>query len=70
MPSRSENEIYDNIIGLTVKENIERPPILTNLYGVCGSDEYSMQVNDCHWFKLKESPTNIILFPLNFLKKS
>ena len=29
-----------------------------------------MQVSDCHWFSLNESPTNIILFPLSLDKKS
>lgn len=34
-----------------------------------GTAEWSIHVKDCHWFLLRESPTNIMLFPLNFSRK-
>ena len=44
-------------------------PILVKLYLAAGTALWSMQVSDCHWFKLNESPTNIILFPLSLDNK-
>lgn len=58
------------IISLTGNMNVDSPPILNSLYGVCGLAVWSIQVSDCHWFKLSESPTNMMLFPLNLCKKS
>lgn len=35
-----------------------------------GAAACSMHTSDCHWFRLMESPTNSIFFPLHLLSKS
>jgi hypothetical protein len=37
---------------------------------VRGTDDEIKQIKDSHWFRPRESPTNIILFPLIFSKNS
>lgn len=37
---------------------------------VFGTQEWIIHANELNWFKLKESPTNIIFFPLYFARKS
>ena len=54
----------------TGKLNVERPFFLWIVKFVLGSVACNMHVSDCHWFRLRESPTNIIFFPLNLLTKS
>ena len=61
--------IEENVIYLTVNVNVRREPIFSNLYLECGVAEWSMHVNDCHWFKLSESPTNKMRLFLYLLKK-
>jgi len=45
------------------------PSALNTLYFEFGTHEWIKHVRDIHWFKLSESPTNIIFFPLHFSKK-
>lgn len=53
----------DGLITLTI--NVEREsPVLRRLYFDLGTAACNMHVKDCHWFTLRESPTNIIFFPL------
>ena len=54
----------------TRKVNVERPPFLLRVKFALGTDTCSMHVRDCHWLRLRESPTNNIFFPFNLLNKS
>ena len=48
----------------------ESEPELLKLFLVGGMADWSRQTMDSHWFRFKESPTNISLFPLNFSSNS
>lgn len=48
----------------------DSPSVLIRLYLDFGAHEWIMQPKDSHMFKLNESPTNIIFFPLHFSKKN
>lgn len=52
-----------------VTEAIPFPLNGLKMYLEFGTQEWSIHVRDCHWFKLSESPTNIIFFPLHFCNK-
>lgn len=47
----------------------ETPLVLKIVVLELGTHAWIIQANDSHWFKLNESPTNIIFFPLHFSKK-
>lgn len=55
---------------ITGNVKFERPPIFLLTYEACGTDVWIMQVRDCHWFRLNESPTNMICCPLNLIRNS
>ena len=46
----------------------ERAFVLKTVVLELGSHAWIIQASDSHWFKLNESPTNIIFFPLHFSK--
>jgi len=56
--------------GLTVNVNVETSSCRDRLYLAVGTAACNIHVSDCHWFRLNESPTNIILFPLNLSRKA
>ena len=54
---------------LTSNVTEDSPSFLMNVVFDFGTDAWIMHVKDWNWFKLSESPTNIILLPLHFSKK-
>lgn len=59
-----------SVARITLNFNVESPPSRARVYLADGTALWRMQVSDCHWFRLSESPTNMIFFPLNLAKKS
>lgn len=49
---------------------VERGTELLKIVLALGTAAWSMQARESHWFWLRESPTNMIFFPLYFVKKS
>lgn len=54
---------------LTSNVTEDSPSFLMNVVLDFGTDAWIMHVKDWNWFKLNESPTNIIFLPLHFSKK-
>lgn len=48
---------------------VERASLCLNVALDFGVQAWSIHANELNWFKLKESPTNIIFFPLFLSKK-
>lgn len=55
---------------LTGKLNVRKPCFLERVKLDWGTAACNMHARDCHWFLLRESPTNSIFFPFILLKKS
>lgn len=56
---------------LTGKVKAVLDPCVRRVYlDLLGDAAYSMQVSDCHWLRLMESPTNSTFFPFSTLNKA
>lgn len=55
---------------LAWKITVESDSLLTMEILAFGADARIIHVKDCHMFRLSESPTNIIFFPLHLLRSS
>jgi len=55
---------------LTSKVTEDSESLLEKVVLALGTAAWIMHDNDSHMFRLSESPTNIIFFPLHLLKKS
>lgn len=60
----------ESLFRLTSKFTVESLSLLSKLLLASGADWWIIHSSDSHWFRLSESPTNMILFPLHLLKKS
>lgn len=49
---------------------LERASCFVKVVLVLGTQEWIIQARELNWFKLKESPTNIIFLPLYLARKS
>lgn len=54
----------------TWKVTEDRDSLLTKLLLAFGTDACIIHASEFHMFRLSESPTNIIFFPLHLLRKS
>ena len=58
------------LIFFTKNLNVERGSPLMIFVADCGTLDHVIQINDSHWLRPNESPTNITVLPLIFVRKS